>query len=441
MPPRSLREVFRRVLGAAVMAPVALAGCAVDTTGYSAPLCTESGQLSLEGLAPSVIPDVMQLRSVSSFGGPDMREAPRLVSEVGTPCATASDQAACTSALAALAPADGFRKDCFQLCVDYHLGTTRGDEVKAITTLDGLTAFLGPIDTPQEALLLVFANNYDLQCGQLDRGAVRPVGTSFEVIATKGFACGEGTALTRHFLTVSREGALKETASEIIERGSPNCAIGRRPAGLVSSGRSDCDQALGRFFAEAAHLEAASVPAFEQLRGELTRHGAPVALRDLALQAALEEVQHARVTSALARRFGAKPVPPALEPRAPRDLFELALDNATEGCVRETFGALVASRQAATAGDEGVRTALAGIAEDETRHAELSWAIDGWARAQLSPAERLRLDAAQREALAELRAELARPVDPALVRGAGLPEAPQALAMLDALEAQLQLAA
>lgn len=420
------------------MAPVALAGCAVDTTGYSAPLCT-GGSLSVDGLAPSVIPDVLQLRSVSSYGGQDMREPPFVVSQTGTACATATNQPACTSALEALAPTEGFRQSCLQLCIDYHLATTLGDEVKAITTIEGLTSFLGPIDTLQEAALLAFAHDYNLQCDTLDRGAVRPSGTGFDVIATKGFACGEGTALTRHYLRVSREGVITETGAEVIERGSPNCAIGRRPNGLVSSGVSDCEEALGRFFAEAAHLEAASVPAFEQLRAELERHGAPQALRDLALQSALEEVHHTRATSALARRFGAEPLVPAVEPRPARSLFALALDNATEGCVRETFGALVASHQAEAAGDEAVRATLVGIAEDETRHAELSWAIDAWARAQLSPAERLQLDLAQRAALATLRAELEKPVEAALVSAAGLPDSGHAVAMLDAFEAELSL--
>lgn len=430
---------MRRVLQAAVVAPVALSGCGVDTTGYAAPLCN-GGSLAVDGLQPSVIPDVLQLRSVSNFGS-TMREPPQLISQAGTACATATDQPACTSALAALAPADGFRQSCLQICVDYHLAMTRGDEVSAVTSVAGLVSFLGPIDTPQEAALLAFANQYDIQCGQLDRGAVRASGTGFDVIATKGFACGEGTALTRHFLRVSREGVITEERSEVIERGDPNCAIGRRPNGLVSSGVSDCDEALGRFFAEAAHLEAASVPAFEQLRVELELHGAPLALRDLARRSALEEVQHTATTSALARRFGAEPLAPTVEPRAPRTLFELALDNATEGCVRETFGALVASHQATAAGDEAVRAALATIAEDETRHAELSWAIDAWARAQLSAEERARLDLAQRTALAALRRQLEQPVTPALVTGAGLPDSAHAVAMLDAFEQELALAA
>lgn len=435
----ALKAMFRRVLRAALVAPVALASCGPDTTGYTAPACGTSGELSVEGLSPSVIPDVVQLRSVSTFGTD--REAPRVVSSSGTACATASDKPACESSLAALAPATGFRQSCLQLCLDSHLATTKGDEVSAITTLDGLKAFLGPIDTAQEALLLAYASGYDLRCDQLDRGAVRPSGDAFEVIATKGFACGAGTALTRHFLKVSRDGAVTESRSEVIEQGDPNCAIGRRPPGLASAGRSDCEAALGRFFAEAAHLEAAAVPAFERLELELRALGAPDALVRHARRSALEEVRHVRLTAGLARRFGAEATAPEVEARPLRGLFELALDNATEGCVRETFGALVAHHQAAVASDAEVREVLASIAEDETRHAELSWAIDAWARGLLSAEECAALDAAQARALGALRAGLAAPVTPEVATVAGLPDAAKAQALLRAMEGELRLAA
>jgi hypothetical protein len=435
----SLKTMLRRVLRAALVAPVALGGCGPDTTGYSAPECTENGELAVSGLAPSVIPDVVQLREVSNFGSD--RQMPRLVSQSGSVCATATDKPTCEASLAALAPASGFRQDCLQICLDSHLATTKGDEVSAITTLDDLKAFLGPIDTPQEALLLVYANGFNVRCGALDRGAVRPSGDGYDVIATRGFACGPGTAVTRDFLKVSRTGVVSETGSEVIERGDPNCAIGRRPPGLASSGQSDCDEAIGRFFAEAAHLEAAAVPAFERLELELTRLGAPEALVHHARRSVLEEVRHVRLTAGLARRFGAEPTAPEVEERPLRSLFELALDNATEGCVRETFGALVAHHQAAAAADEEVRAALATIADDETHHAELSWAIDAWARSQLSPEQCAALDAAQLDALEALREGLAAPVSREVALVAGLPDGVQAQALLRAMEAELRLAA
>jgi hypothetical protein len=116
-----------------------------------------------------------------------------------------------------------------------------------------------------------------------------------------------------------------------------------------------------------------------------------------------------------------------------RSLLEVARENAAEGCVRETFGALVATWQARTAADPLVRATMAGIAVDESRHAALSWAIDGWARSRLGAAGGRELDEARAEARMELRATAGAPVDPALVREAGLPSA----VMLPTLMAKL----
>jgi hypothetical protein len=49
---------------------------------------------------------------------------------------------------------------------------------------------------------------------------------------------------------------------------------------------------------------------------------------------------------------------------------------------------------------------MTGIAEDETCHAELSWAIAAWLEPQLAAADRDRLRRARREAVAQLSHEL-----------------------------------
>jgi hypothetical protein len=176
-----------------------------------------------------------------------------------------------------------------------------------------------------------------------------------------------------------------------------DCSSGRRPPGLRSRGQ-------GSWLARAAHLEAASVPAFVHLARELVAHGAP-ALSRLAVAAARDEVRHARVVGGLARRGGgAAPTPAEVGATPLRELEALAIDNAVEGCVGETFAALIATRQARAAADPAVRAAYASIADDETRHAALSLAIDRWARRRLDAAARRRVAAARAEAIAGLAA-------------------------------------
>src|SRR5262249_51281795 len=117
--------------------------------------------------------------------------------------------------------------------------------------------------------------------------------------------------------------------------------------------------------AAAAWLEGAAVFAFEALGRELSAHGAPASLIERAKKAQRDEKRHRRAMSALAARFGVAVQPVELEPLAVRPLFEVAIENAVEGCVRETWGAAVAAFQGEVALDRAVRRAMRSIAADE----------------------------------------------------------------------------
>jgi hypothetical protein len=204
---------------------------------------------------------------------------------------------------------------------------------------------------------------------------------------------------------------------------------GRRPPGLVaSSSAGDC--AVGRYFADAAHLEAASVHSFRRLARELDAHGAPRTLVAAARRALRDEVRHARAMRRLARAHGSTPPAVRVAATPSRSLEELALENVVEGCVRETFAALLAVYQSRAAADTAVRSTMAAIAPDETRHAELAWAIDEWAQPRLDECARRRITNARRRAATELAAECAS-IDATLARSVGLPSRQQTAALLE----------
>ena len=142
--------------------------------------------------------------------------------------------------------------------------------------------------------------------------------------------------------------------------------------------------ALADRWAEDAALEHASIASFARFAMDLLAMGAPAALIDAAHRAALDEVRHARLSFALASAYRGAPVAPSVFPfggtvtLAP-DLATLAAATAIEGCVGETLSAIIASEQLAAATDPAVRRALAAIAEDEARHAELAWRTVAWA--------------------------------------------------------------
>jgi rubrerythrin len=225
-----------------------------------------------------------------------------------------------------------------------------------------------------------------------------------------------------------------EPGSIVCVYAGQDCSSGRRPAGLRALATSAVD-GLGAWLAGAAYLEAASVPAFERLADELRARGAPEVLRSAALAAADDERRHAEAMTAQARRFGVAVATPALAAPEPRTLVALALENAIEGCVRETWAALLAAHQAQSAEDPALRSLMAAIADDERRHAELAWAIDAWTRTRLSPAELAAVDAARAAAADTLRPGADPPE--ALRRPLGLPSLTRAEPMWQALAATL----
>ncbi|RKG95218.1 ferritin-like domain-containing protein [Corallococcus sp. CA053C] len=402
-------------------------------------MACEGPALSLGGLTISPAPDLIQLRGREKH---PMADPPLFwtwpVASHGQPCATATDATACQAALEAADPIGGLHYNCGPVCSDLFLVTTLGDEVKTYATLESIQGLLGTVDTQQEAVLLAFAAGNRLSCTELEMGAVKTnADGTFNVIGIQGSTCGKGTALTQHVVKVFPSGEVQEVERYVLKEGDPNCTVGRRPVGLQVADACESTDALGQYFAEAAHLEAASVHAFLRLREELALHGAGPDLQDAARRSAVDEVLHTEVTGRIARRFGATPQRPVVAARPLRPLIDVAMDNAVEGCVRETYGALLAHHQALHAQDTEVREAMVRIATDETRHAGLSWDIDQWIRPRLSASERDALREAQRQAVALLRSQLAVPPDAGLVTAAGLPTPEVALSLLDTLEQEL----
>jgi hypothetical protein len=147
--------------------------------------------------------------------------------------------------------------------------------------------------------------------------------------------------------------------------------------------RSD-REALASAWLRDALLEHASVASFSRFALELIAVGAPARLLEAAHQAALDEVRHARLRFALASAYAGEDLEPGPLPlggalEIASDLATVAARAVAEGCIGETVAALTAAEQHAVATDPSVRDVLAGIAEDEARHAELAWSFVAWA--------------------------------------------------------------
>ena len=192
-----------------------------------------------------------------------------------------------------------------------------------------------------------------------------------------------------------------EAGAVVVDCATCPGSAGRVPAGLEPA-HVRARTELGAYFASAARLEAASVTAFRRLREELELHGAPRELQDAARAAERDEVRHTRSMARLARRHGGRYVRPRVADVAARSFETIVHENAVEGCARETFGALLATWQAHHVSDAELAGMLTGIAEDETRHAALSWAIARWSLSLLDDDARARIEAAWGSALEEV---------------------------------------
>jgi len=217
---------------------------------------------------------------------------------------------------------------------------------------------------------------------------------------------------------------------------------GRRPSRLRAARRPRASaHPLGVLWRDASRLEGAAVIAFRTLDRELRAHHAPAELVAQACRAIGEEIRHARLTAALCRSYGERPArASAPVSRAVRSLRVIARDNATEGCVRETFGALLALWQAKHASDAKTRRVMKSIAPDEVRHAEIAWSVASWAEPQLSESARRDIDAARREAFVELLRSTEGRIPAAHVTVAGLPRPVTARRLAERMGEVLSLA-
>ena len=178
------------------------------------------------------------------------------------------------------------------------------------------------------------------------------------------------------------------------------CVGGRGHAGVP--GLESKATALGDALSEMAHMEAIAVAAFGALAHELEAIEAPPELVRRCRVAAQDEARHVELVSAVARAHGyagAVDTPNALPMQ--RDREALAIENAVEGCVRETYGVVGAAWLARLVPAQ-FRDALDSVAEDEATHAALAWDLDAWLISGLSQGARARVSAARSAAFAEL---------------------------------------
>lgn len=275
-------------------------------------------------------------------------------------------------------------------------------------------------DDPRWSDLFAACTNEDLHCGRL----------CTEILMASGHST---VALFNCELGCDAQGGAVATIS------FSTAVPGRRPAGFAGEVPTAPGTSLASYFSACAEMEGASVTAFLALADDLEGFGAPETLVARARSAARDEVRHFSTMRNFARRYGgdAPGIPKPARPPRGRSLEAVAIENVTEGCVAETYAAVVSLWQAQTAHDPAVRAAMITVAADEGRHAALAWDVDAWARTQLRGTASVDLSAVRARAGETLARASAVPADETLIREAGVPPATAAAFLAGSLQARV----
>jgi hypothetical protein len=428
-------------------------GCGSGTTAAGdagTPTLNEVGTLQIcsggmlpdryQGLTLAADVDGMVVREPVSFGPTDAGNvSDKLLATLGETCKVpAAEKSSCELVLAQLVVSGGWNPDGPSAgnavpARVYAIKTAPTNKVIAVETFPEFVKALAPIETLPEAVLVAMQSGHRFNCS---KNNARPApGGGYELITQTGGVCAN---LVENLVRVAPDGSIVVLKSVVVQTYSGPCSVGRRPEGLKVK-PSLWSASMGATFAEIAHLEAASIHTFADLGRKLAVLNAPVGLLERVEAARKDEVRHARVMTRLANKFGGDVAAPVIHGRESRSLFELARENVVEGCVRETYGALVAHYQAGAARDSEIAGVMRSIAHDETAHAELSWDLAAWYDAQLTEQEREAIATAKQQAFTELAEQLS--VEPAseVVAQAGLPAAATAKALLASLRSSLEV--
>lgn len=382
----------------------------------------EQRQLSYFGgfVTPRAPVDALEVVLVSGPSsiaepGDKLAAVPTPLASRGTLCSGASDPAACAQSLGEQRRKLSAGVECSeQVCAPYRFAyalSTRGNRARAEVGPKALKAWLGAIESPVEAWLLLAASEQvsAIRCGDVAHSLQRTVSAGYELRTRVYTSSCEPLLEEELTYRVTTDGKVELLARRDLFRDRTTCVVGgRRPAALVSPELKANDTA-GALFARMAHLERASVAAFDRLATELRALGAEVSLLQRVARARADELRHAGLMEQRSRRHGHALLELHVGAPVPRSLLEIALENAVEGCVRELFGALVVRFQAQRASELELRQELAAIAEDETAHAALAYDVASWLAPRLTRDEQAQVHAAVPQAVAALAERLSDP--------------------------------
>lgn len=172
-------------------------------------------QLDASAVEPAVATDLWELRR-SDFG--EIQEVLLTGGDTGRD----GVDPAVLAAFDALSPRLGFGILCLPGDCFYFLASVRGETVEAWTTAEDVRAFLGTIESPEEAALVALAEGYFWQ-DQLESGAIRGRDGGWDVVVLRMVSSCDPIRTDQFLLRISADGELAVRDSRVWARADGAC--------------------------------------------------------------------------------------------------------------------------------------------------------------------------------------------------------------------------
>lgn len=166
----------------------------------------EFDSLDFDSVSPSTDTTYWELRRAYPHQDGSVRFD--VVAKAGEMCADASNKSNCETAFAATeATKSGFGRECYpqEMCYLFVASMYRGN-IKVWDSLELFEAFLQPVNSEVEALLIARVHFYTWSAQRKDLGAIRELNDGYQLVLSQGQDC----KMNRYLVHIHANGKLDQ---------------------------------------------------------------------------------------------------------------------------------------------------------------------------------------------------------------------------------------
>ena len=146
----------------------------------------------------------------------------KIIGQNGVLCASEEDDM-CKEEFNNLKPEYGFAPSCLPGLCFYYLKYQANNENNLVASTDDLLQFLGAINTKEEALLWIRANDYYYRINDIDGGAIKATNSGFELILLKTVSYCTPIQTNRYHLKLTANGDIEVLKEKVFSVDKNSC--------------------------------------------------------------------------------------------------------------------------------------------------------------------------------------------------------------------------